>query len=86
MMKRTDTIIREYSKKLSDDNLLEINAKLSQNLCGDLASLAYIFSQDKAVDYMLSTASSSDEWYNLVDLLGEGIKKEGQKRGLFEKE
>jgi len=86
MMKRTDTIIREYSKKLSDDNLLEINAKLSQNLCGDMASVAYIFSQDKSVDYMLSTASSSDEWYNLIDLLGEGIKKEGQKRGLLEKE
>lgn len=85
MMKRTDTIVREYSKKLSDDVLLELNAKLSQNLFGDLASVSNIVSQDKAVDYMLSTAASAEEWYILVDILAEAIRKEGQKRGLIEK-
>lgn len=85
MIKKTDTILKEYTKKLSDDILLELNAKISQNLCGDMASVADILSQDKAVDYMLSTASSSDEWYSLIDMLAEVLKKEGQKRGLIDK-
>lgn len=84
-MKKIDTVLREYAKKLSDDTLYHLISRLSQNLCGDLAEVANVLAQDKAIDYLLSTANSSDEWFNLVDMINDAIKKEATKRGVAEK-
>ena len=84
-MKKTDTVLKEYVKKLSDDTLFHLNSRITQNLCGDLAEVATILSQDKAVDYFLLSATSSDELFNLLDIVADVVKKEVAKRNGTEK-
>ena len=70
-MKNIDTMLKEYVRRLNDDDLRYLFSRYSQLLCGDRADAINFLSQAKDVDRWLSSASSSFELFNMVDELGE---------------
>ena len=80
-MKRTASLVREYVRELSDDNLNDIVQKWSQKLGGDYANLAYLFQRNRAIDDLLRSAQSAEDWFDLVDFIGEAASRELKNRG-----
>jgi len=80
-MKKTASLVREYVRELSDENLNDIMQKWSQKLGGDYASLAYFFQKNRAIDDLLRSAQSAEEWFDLVDFIGEATNRELKNRG-----
>ena len=80
-MKRTASLVREYVRELSDDNLNDIVQKWSQKLGGDYANLAYLFQRNRAIDDLLRSAQSAEDWFDLVDFIGEAANRELKNRG-----
>lgn len=70
-MKSVDTMLKEYVRRLSDDDLRYLFSRYSQLLCGDRAEVLNFLSQTKDLDRWLAGAGSSFELFNMVDELGE---------------
>lgn len=79
-MKRTDAQIREFCRKISDEQLRFINMRFQQNLPGDRAVVLDVLSKDKAVDRYLSAASSAEEFFNCYEHVGKLVKEEVDRR------
>jgi hypothetical protein len=84
-MKKADVTLKEYVKQLSDDSLYFLSVRFSQVLCGDRAEIADFLSTNRMMDNWLSGAISAEEWFNMVDSIGDYVKKEISKRGSSEK-
>jgi hypothetical protein len=84
-MKKADVTLKEYVKKLSDDSLYFLNIRLSQAMCGDRADIADFLSQDRGLDNWLQSATTAEEWFDMVDLVGEFVRKEVNRRGTSER-
>ena len=80
MKKNSNTILREYVSRLSNDDLRNLSQKLSQKLCGDYADVAQTLQRDKEVDYLLRTATSASDWFLMVDQITEVVAKEKKQR------
>jgi hypothetical protein len=83
-MKKSNSIIREYVSRLSDVEVIELSQRLNQRLCGDYAQVAVILSQDPEIDLWLKTATSADEWFDMIDKIGLTIETEQKKREIKE--
>lgn len=79
-MKKPDTLVREYVRRLSDDDLHNICTRLSQHVAGDWAECAMIFERDKEINRWLLSANGADEWFDMVDSIGQaaGIEMENR--------
>lgn len=75
-MKDQDVIVTEYVKRLTDETLRFLNTRFSQDLPGDKAVIAETLSRDREIDKWLSSAVSGEEWFDMVDEIGEELKKE----------
>lgn len=73
---RNDNIVKEYVKSISDSSLDDLFLKLQRKIGVDVADAADILSQDKDVDKWLASASSADEWFEMMDRVHDIIKKE----------
>ncbi len=58
-MKKPDTLVREFVRRISDEDLRFLNTRFRQLLEGDRAQIANILSQDKEIDKWLAAALSS---------------------------
>lgn len=79
-MKKAESILKEYVRRLNDDTLRVLYSRLSQSMCGDVAEAAEVLSQDRTIDNWLSTASSAADWYSMLDLIEEYVRKEHSRR------
>jgi hypothetical protein len=79
-MKKNDLVLREYSKRLSDEDLRYLNGRFLQNLQDDRAEIFNKLSADKDVDQWLKGALSGDELFNMVDKVGEFVMREAKRR------
>ena len=79
-MKKTDALLREYVKILSEDQLRWLNTRYTQALFGDRAEITECLSTDRELDKWLQSANGADELFNLLDQMGEFVKKEAKKR------
>jgi hypothetical protein len=75
-VKKSDTILREYVRKISDDDLRFLNMRFSQTLAGDRAEVAEVLAKDKDVDKWLSSATCAVEWFDMLDQMAEYVQKE----------
>jgi hypothetical protein len=85
-MKKPDTLIREFVRRISDEDLRFLNSRFRQNLEGDRASIANLLSQDKEMDRWLASALSANEWFGMLDLIGPQVSKEWKRRMSMSKE
>lgn len=78
--KNDNSLLKEYVKKLSVDDLNFLIARLSQRLAGDISEAAEFMQKDKDLDKWLCLSTNSQEWYDKIDKLQEFIKLEIDRR------
>lgn len=79
-MKKPDTILREYIRRLSDDNVRSLSLQLSQKLQNDRAHAAATLSRDREVDRWLGSAEGADEWFDMMDVVQSFVEQEHHRR------
>ncbi len=79
-MKKPDLMLKEYSVRLSDDNLKFVNGRLSQRLSGDLPEVLDFMSNTTEMDRWLSSAKSSWDVYEMLDISQKCVEKEFVRR------
>ena len=79
-MKKPDSMLKEYVRGLFDEDLEFLNMRVSQKFAGDLADIAIFLQNTPAVDRWLSSSDGSEEWYDMVDYLGEFLRREVARR------
>lgn len=75
-----DNYLREYVKKLPNDDAIYLGVRYMRNLCGDRADIANFLSKNHEIDTWLSGANDADEWYNMLDMIGTHVIKDYKKR------
>jgi hypothetical protein len=79
--KSVDQQIKEYVKKISEEDLKYLSARLSQRLGGDLGD-ALVLIQDHypEINKVLSSAPSCTELYNVIDALDRQVQEAATKK------
>jgi hypothetical protein len=80
MKKKAPSLVREYVQSLSDSDLSHIIQKTTQRLGGDYVDMAYTFQKNRDVDDWLRGARSANDWFDMVDLIGETAGRESRYR------
>lgn len=68
--------LKEFVRKLTDEDLKYLSVRFTQMLSGDRAEIVEFCSRNKDIDRFLSAASTSHEFFNLLDMVGDYVKKE----------
>lgn len=79
-MKTPETIIKEYVRRLSEDEINFLNPRFNQLLFGDRADIVDLLSKDKHIDKLLASASDATQWFDLLEAIGNAVKKEYEHR------
>lgn len=82
-MKNCENVLKEYVRKLIDDDLKYLFFRCNQLLCGDRAEISEFLSQNRDLDRWLQSAASASELFDMLDLVSDAAKKEHSRR--FEK-
>lgn len=83
MSKELKTTVKEFANTISESELLFVTTRLADRFAGDLADALDFLSKHKSMDYLLSVARSSDEFYDLLDQITDILRQECDKKGLF---
>jgi hypothetical protein len=67
--KQDSNVVKEYVRRLSDDDLSSVVEKLTQPICGDRADVSLMFEKDKDLDRWLSQCKGANDWFDKVDLI-----------------
>ena len=73
-------VLREYVRRLNDEDLGYLRTRFRQRLSGDMSDIAAILSKDLEIDVWLKEAISADEWFNMMDRVGFHVDKECERR------
>ena len=79
-MRQSDTILTEYVKRLSDEDLSWLRIRFKQDVCGDKADISCFLSRDREVDRWLYSATGADEFFDMLDLTANHVQQEYNKR------
>lgn len=79
-MKNFDGFLKEYCSRLNNDDLYYLESRYSLNVSGDRADICNFLSQSKDMDKILNTAENSTEFFDMIDKVGEFVKKEHNQR------
>lgn len=80
MKKSIDVYLKEYCHRLSDEDFRYLHQRATQKLFGDTAEILNFLCKTKELDKWLSSASSCQDLYNMLDLFGSVIEKEEETR------
>lgn len=80
IMKKLDTVLKEYVSRISLDNLKYLAVRLEERIGADLAEALEACSSCQDLDRWLSSAKSYTEFYNMVDTIQEYVNRELDKR------
>lgn len=80
MKKPIDSYLKEYCHRLSDENVSFLSQRLSQRLSGDIAEVLDFLSNTRELDKWLSSASSCEELYDMLDSFQLIVDKEDNSR------
>jgi len=78
-------VLREYVRKLTNEQIDFLRIRFRQRLCGDLGNIANELAKDPDIDAWLSESTSADEWFQMVDKLSVFVDKESERRGQEER-
>lgn len=63
-------------RKLNDDDLGFLHIRLTQTVAGDRGEVLEFLSKDKNMDKILSSAATADDLFNMLEFVGEGVRRE----------
>ena len=81
-MKDVRSILIEFVKRNSNDDLYYIADHIEGNYAGDLARIFAIFCKDARMDNLFCTSKSADELFEWMDILQEVVRNEMKRRNL----
>lgn len=76
----TENFVREYVRRLSDEDLKAISLRFSQNLCGDKAEIADLLSRSMEIDKWLRSATTAADYFSMMDDIERVTSAEAEKR------
>jgi len=79
-MKRTDSSLKEFCRTISDEEIRFLNIRFHQNHSGDRAEVLDVLSKHPVADRYLTLASTSEEFFDCYDHIGDLIKQEAERR------
>jgi len=79
-MKKLEIYLKEYCTRLSEDNLKKLYCSLNERMSGDLADSLNFMGLTKEMDKWFSSAVSSTELYDMIDMISDFVGKEYKKR------
>ena len=82
MKKDKRSVLTEYVRNLSEDELKFLGTRLIERLSSDLAEALNVVSNNKNADEVFRNAGSAAELYDLLDDLRDCIIKECKKRNI----
>lgn len=74
--------VREFAISISDGELEMLTSRLTHGMSDDTSMALNFMSKYKNIDHLLSSAKSSEEFYNLCDSINETLQQECKKKGL----
>ncbi len=79
-MKKPENMVREYVRRMSDEDLKFVNSRLNQRLSSDLAEVLQYFSRANEMDRWLASAKEATELYDMIDMIQSFVEKESSRR------
>lgn len=79
-MKKPEIYLKEFCHKLSDDHVRFLQGRLSQRIGADMAEAVEFLGGIREIDKWLCSASSCNEFYDMIDLVFFAVNKEHEKR------
>lgn len=79
-MKKFNDVLREYVRRLNDEDLKYIGMRLGNRLGGDMGEAIEVIQRHSEVDRWLSTANSADDFFTMIDQVDNYVQLEVKKR------
>ncbi len=79
-MKKFNDALKEYVRRLNDDDLKYIGIRLANRLGGDLGEAAEVVQRNPEMDRWLSAANSADDFFTMIDQVDLSVQLEAKKR------
>lgn len=79
-MRKNDVLLKEFAKQLSDDDLKYLAVRFTQNYQDDRADVLNKLASDKEMDRYLSSATDGDEFFDILEKIGEYVVRESKRR------
>ncbi len=75
--------LKEYVRKLGDEDLHFLGVRLSQRMGGDVGDALLLMEDNQEVDRILSLTTCAEELYSVVDELEGLVQQESRRRFVF---
>lgn len=79
-MQKSYDIVKEYARRLNEDDLRFLYSRFTQQLGGDRGEAVEKISQNPHMDRLFSSAGNCDELFDLLDLASEAVIREHSRR------
>lgn len=75
----TDTV-REYVRRLTDDDLRYLHMRLTQRVAEDVGEAVEFLQQNADVDHWLGLSKSATELFEMIDVIDAAVGTEAKRR------
>ena len=79
-VQRQDAVVKEYVRRLSDEDLSAIIERSAQPIRGDRADISLLFQKDKEIDRWLIQSKGAFDWFDRVEMIEEASSAEISRR------
>lgn len=72
--------IKEYARRLSDDDLYFVATRLTQRVGSDVAEVVEFMQRNQDADYWLSGSKDANDFFDMIDATDNIIQNEFKRR------
>lgn len=77
---RFSDTVKEYARKVSDDDLRYLHLRLSQRIGSDVAESIELLQRNSDIDHWLSQAKSASDFFDMIDIVDQAVQNETKRR------
>ncbi len=77
---RFSDVVKEYSRKISDDDVRFLAMRLSQRIGADVAEAIELLQRNQELDHWLSLSKNANDLYDMIDLIDSTLQNEAKRR------
>ena len=74
--KKVDMFLRDFVRKMEDNELQRLGMYFKQNLCGDKRRICEVLSSNPEMDRWLANSIDTPDLWDMVGLVGEYVREE----------
>jgi hypothetical protein len=79
-MKKYNDTLKEYVKRINDDDLKYISIRLLRRIGSDVGEAVEVVEKFNDMDRWLAASNSADDFFNMIDQLDIAVQQEVKKR------